>query len=312
MDRLKAMGVFVRVVEANSFAKAAETLSLPPAAVTAAVQNLEAYLGTKLLHRSTRRLSLTPDGADYFEQCLQILAVVEATEDRFRHQDEHNPKGKLRIDMPGTLGRNVLMPRIASFIGAYPELQLVMSLTDRLVDMTQEGIDCSLRVGALRDSSLIGKPISSMRFLTCATPGYLQQYGVPRSLEDLAAHRAIIHFSGRTGRAFDWDFQRDGEVTKVDMAGAISVDDADAHLTCGLQGLGLMQAARYMARPHLQSGALVEVLPEWEPLPMPVSLLYPRNRMGAPKVKLFAEWVDKLFRDHPEFGASAPCLAQPQ
>jgi LysR family transcriptional regulator for bpeEF and oprC len=305
MDRLKAMGIFVRVVEANSFAKAAETLSLAPAAVTAAVQHLEAYLGTKLLQRTTRRLSLTPDGADYFAQCVQILAVVEAAEDRFRHQDEHNPKGKLRLDMPGTLGRNVVIPQIAGFSNAYPDLQLVMSLTDRLVDMTQEGIDCAVRVGELRDSSLIGRPLGSMRFLTCASPGYLARYGVPHSIEDLATQRAIVHYSGRSGRAFDWDFQRDGEVIKVDMTGgAIAVDDADAHLMCGLQGLGLMQAARYMALPHVRSGALVEVLPAWEPLPLPISLLYPRNRMGAPKVKLFAEWVSALFDAHPDFGAA--------
>ncbi|MEO7493873.1 MAG: LysR family transcriptional regulator [Massilia sp.] len=303
MDRLKAMATFVRVVEANSFAKAAETLSLPPAAVTKTIQNLEAYLGTKLLQRSTRRLSLTPDGAEYFEKCTDILAIVEAAEIGFREQDLRRPKGKLRVDLPGAVGRGVVVPRIASFTSAYPELELVMSLTDRLVDVTGEGIDCAVRVGQLQDSSLVGRQIGSMRFVTCAAPSYLAQYGVPTSLEGLDAHRAIIHFSGRTGRAFDWDFQRDGQVIKRDMAGAIAVDDADAHISCGLQGLGLMQAARYQTRAHVESGALIEVLTEWEPVPMPVSLLYPRNRMALPKVRLFAEWVSALFRDHPDFGA---------
>lgn len=306
MDRLKAMATFVRVVEANSFAKAAETLSLPPAAVTKTIQNLESYLGTRLLQRSTRRLALTPDGAAYFEKCLDILAIVEAAELGFRQPGQGQPKGKLRIDLPGAVGRGVVVPAIGTFTAAYPGLELVMSLTDRLVDMTREGIDCAVRVGQLQDSALVGRQIGNMRFSTCAAPAYLARHGTPTSIDALDGHRAIIHFSGRTGRPFDWDFQRGGQVEKRDMRAAIAVDDADAHLACGLQGLGLMQAARYQTRRHVESGALVEVLVEWEPVPMPVSLLYPRNRMAVPKVRLFADWVGALFRDHPDFGMPAP------
>lgn len=297
MDRLKAMQTFVRIVEANSFTKAAETLNLPRAALTATMQNLEVFLGTKLLQRTTRRLSLTPDGADYFRQCVEILGAVDAAEAGFRGAGAGKPKGKLRIDLPGTLGRRLVLPRVAEFTAAYPEVELVLSLTDRIVDVVQEGIDCALRVGQLQDSSLVGRQIGSMRFLTCAAPAYLERHGVPRTLDDLRAHRGVIHFSGRTGRAFDWDFQVDGKVVKADMAGAISVNDADAYLSCALQGLGLAQVGAYQARPHLQAGELVEVLAGWPPTPMPISLLYPQGRMAAPKVRAFADWLTAIFQN---------------
>lgn len=304
MDRLKAMQTFVRIVEANSFSKAAETLDLQRASLTSTLQNLEAFLGTRLLQRSTRRLSLTPDGAEYFEKCIQILAAIEELENGFRDHSQKGPKGKLRLDMPGAVGRHVVLPRIAEFYDAYPDLELVMSLTDRLVDMTQEGVDCALRVGSLQDSSLVGRQIGSMQFVTCATPSYLKRYGTPRTIEELRQHRLVTHCSGRTGRAFDWDFQVDGKVVKAELSGIVSVNDADAHVTCGLQGLGLMQPARYQVREYLDRGDLVEVLPQWLPVPMPVSLLYPQNRKNVAKLRLFADWVEEIFRDHIDFRES--------
>jgi LysR family transcriptional regulator for bpeEF and oprC len=300
MDRLKAMQTFVRIVEANSFTKAAETLNLPRAALTATMQNLESFLGIKLLQRTTRRLSLTPDGADYFRQCVDILGAVDAAESAFRGTNAAKPKGKLRIDLPGTLGRRLVMPRIAEFQHAYPEIELVLSLTDRVVDVVQEGIDCALRVGHLQDSALVGRQIGQMRFVTCAAPAYLERHGVPRTLEELRTHRAVLHFSGRTGRAFDWDFQVDGRVAKVDMAGAISVNDADAYLICALQGLGLAQAGAYQVRGHLLAGELAEVLADWPPTPMPISLLYPQGRMAMPKVRVFADWIAGVFAEEPD------------
>ncbi|WP_436266432.1 LysR family transcriptional regulator [Pseudoduganella sp. LjRoot289] len=294
------MQTFVRIVEANSFTKAAETLNLPRASLTATMQNLEAFLGTRLLQRTTRRLSLTPDGADYFRQCVEILGAVDAAESAFRGPSAGRPKGKLRIDLPGTLGRRLVMPRIAEFTAAYPDVELVLSLTDRLVDVVQEGIDCALRVGQLQDSSLVGRQIGLMRFLTYASPAYLERYGEPRTLDELKAHRAVVHLSGRTGRAFDWDFQVDGRVVKVDMAGTISVNDADAYLLCALQGLGLAQTGAYQVRGHVRAGELVEVLSGWPPTPMPISLLYPQGRLATPKVRAFADWITAIFADEPD------------
>ena len=297
------MQVFVRIVEANSYTKAAETLDLPRAALTATIKKLEAFLGTQLLHRTTRRLSLTPDGADYFRKCLEILQAVEDAEGTFRGQHPGKPKGKLRVELPGAVGRNVVIPHIAGFCRDYPDIALVVSLNELVRDFRQEGLDCSLRVGELQDSAMIGRRLGTMTFLTCASPAYLAAHGVPRTLDDLSAHRGVMHFSGRTGRPFDWDFMSGGSVVIVEMRGAIAVTDPDAYISCALQGMGLIQAARYQVRHHLASGALVEVLADMPPAPMPISLLYPQGRMASPRLGVFAAWLAALFRDDPDLQA---------
>jgi LysR family transcriptional regulator for bpeEF and oprC len=264
------------------------------------MQNLEAFLGTQLLQRTTRRLSLTPDGAQYYKQCVEILSAIEAAELSFRGPDAKRPKGTLRVDMPGALGRHRVLPRIGEFHTAYPEVNLTLSLAERLVDITQEGIDCALRVGHLQDSSMIGRQIGTMRFVNCASPSYLERYGTPRKIEDLQAHRSVVHFSGRTGRAFDWELMVDGKVVKAEIGGPVAVNDADAYVCCALQGLGLVQSATYQVREHLESGALVQVLPESPPTPMPISLVYPQGRMAVPKLRVFADWLCALFSDDPD------------
>jgi LysR family transcriptional regulator for bpeEF and oprC len=305
VDKLKAMQTFVRIVEAHSFSKAAETLNLPRAALTATLKNLEAYLGVQLLTRTTRRLALTQDGADYFRQCIEILGAVDAAEASFRGPGALQPKGKLRIDLPAAVAHSLVMPHIGQFHGVYPDIELNISITDRLVDLTQEGIDCAVRVGQLQDSSLVGRQIGNMRFVTCATPAYLARRGTPRHIDELAGHASVVHFSGRTGRAFDWDFVVDGEVVKVAMHGPVAVNDAEANVCCALQHFGLAQLGTYQVRPHLDSGALVEVLADTPPTPMPMSLLYPQGRMAAPKVRAFADWVTGLFAANPDLQASA-------
>lgn len=303
MDKLRAMQVFVRIVEANSFTRAAETLGLPRAALTATIKNLEAYLGTTLLQRTTRKLALTPDGADYHAQCVQILDAVALAEQGFR-AGAGKPRGTLRVDLPDAVGRHVVLPHIAAFAEAWPELALTLSFSDRLVDLTQEGIDCALRVGDLQDSSLVGRQVGSMRFVTCAAPAYLERNGVPQGIDDLRHHQGIVHFSGRTGRPFDWDFLVDGELVKAQVPGRIAVDNADANVACALQGLGITQAARYQVRGYLARGELVALLADTPPAPMPVSLLYPRGRMAAPKLRVFAEWLTERLAAEPDL-----CLA---
>ncbi|WP_234484153.1 LysR family transcriptional regulator [Noviherbaspirillum pedocola] len=295
------MQTFVRIVEANSFSKAAETMNLPRASLTATMQNLEAYLGTRLLHRTTRRISLTPDGAGYYETCLRILGEIDEAENAFRAQAAHDPSGKLRLDLPGALGRNLVLPQLGRFMALYPRIELVLSLGDRLVDLTRQGVDCAVRVGSLQDSSLVGRQIGSMQFATCAAPSYLQRHGTPVGLDDLERHVAVVHLSGRTGRGLDMDFVVDGKVVPVKMNGRIAVDDADAYVSCGLQGLGLIQAARYQVAAHLASGALAEVLPQWRPAAMPVSLIYPQGRSSAPRVRAFIAWISEVFHQHPDF-----------
>jgi len=310
VDKLKAMHAFVRIVEANSFSKAAETLSLPRAALTATLKNLEAYLGVQLLQRTTRRLSLTQDGAVYFKHCVDILGAVDTAEALFRGPGAPSLRGKLRIDLPSALAHQMVLPRLAEFYAAYPDIELNIGMSDRLADLTQEGIDCAVRVGQLQDSALVGRQIANMRFVTCATPTYLKAHGTPRSIDDLKQHACIVHFSGRTGRAFDWDFIVGNEIVKVTMHGPVAVSDAQANVACALQHLGLAQLGAYQVRAHLDSGALAEVLPDTPPTPMPISLLYPQGRMGSPKVRAFADWVTGLFADDPDL--QAPAVMQPR
>ncbi|MFL9865534.1 LysR family transcriptional regulator [Paraburkholderia fungorum] len=294
MDRLQAMQVFTRVVDTNSFTRAAETLDLPRASVTTIIQNLEAFLGTRLMHRTTRRLSLTPDGAAYYERCVRILADVEETEASFQSGNK-KPHGKLRIDMPGSIGRLLVIPSLCEFHTRYPDIDLQLGLTDRPVDLLQEGVDCVVRVGALQDSSLVARRIGLFEGVTCAAPDYIERAGMPASLEDLDNHKAVNYFSSRTGRTIDWAFMVDGKEIEVKMKGIVSVNDADAYVTCGLEGFGLIQPALFMVLPHLRSGQLVEVLPELKPLPMPISAVYPHSRHLSPKVRVFVDWIAELF-----------------
>jgi LysR family transcriptional regulator for bpeEF and oprC len=294
MDRLQAMQVFTRVVDTNSFTRAAETLDMPRASVTTIIQNLEAFLGTRLMHRTTRRLSLTPDGAAYYERCVRILADVEETEAAFQNGSK-KPHGKLRIDMPGSIGRLLVIPSLCEFRQRYPDIDLQLGLTDRPVDLLQEGVDCVIRVGALQDSSLVARRIGLFEGVTCAAPAYIQRHGMPKSLEDLEQHRAVNYFSSRTGRVMDWAFLVDGKEIEVKMQAAVSVNDADAYVTCGLEGFGLIQPARYQVLPYLKSGELVEVLPDEKPLPMPISVVYPHSRHLSPKVRVFVDWIAEVF-----------------
>jgi LysR family transcriptional regulator for bpeEF and oprC len=310
MDRFQAMQVFTRVVDANSFTRAAETLGLPRATVTTIIQNLEALLQVRLLNRTTRRISLTPDGAAYYEHCARILAEVEETEASFRDA-ARGPKGRLRIDVPPPIGRLILIPHLCDFSSRYPDVELVIGMGDRAVDLVREAVDCVIRVGELQDSTLVARRIGTFQSITCGAPDYLERYGTPHSIDDLQQHQAVHYFSTRTGRTIDWDFIVDGVFTPVKMAGKVSVNDAEAYLDCALQGFGLIQLPLLMALPHLESGALKEVLPHLTPSPMPISVAYLQNRHLSPKVRAFVDWVADLFGTCPLLGgqreSSPPC-----
>ena len=300
MDKVKAMQTFVRIVEANSFTRAAASLDLPRASLTATLQNLERYLGAQLIQRTTRRLSLTPEGERYYHHCSAILAAIDSAESDFLGDQAGRMAGRLRIDLPGALGRAIVLPRIGEFRQAYPALDLTISLGDRLVDLTAEGIDCALRVGDLPDSSLVARRIGLMRFVIAATPDYLARRGVPATVDALGQHDAVVHFSGRTGRAFEWALAGEGGAAHVAINGGIAVNDAEANLLCALQGLGLAQLARYQVREHVAQGALTVVLPDMCPTPMPVSLLYPRGRIANPRLQAFATWLAGVFEADPD------------
>ncbi|MDQ8024224.1 MAG: LysR family transcriptional regulator [Moraxellaceae bacterium] len=298
MDRFQAMQVFTRVVDANSFTAAADSLGLPRTTVTTTIQALEKRLNVRLLNRTTRRLSLTPDGASYYDRCVRILADLEDTEATFLDVNR-GPRGRLRIDVPPTIGRQILVPYLCEFHTKYPDLELVIGMSDRPVDMVREAVDCVIRVGELQDSSMVARRIGTFQGVTCASPAYIARHGLPKTIEDLQQHKAVNYFSSRTGRTIDWDFVIDGEVVEVKMQGVVSVNDGDAYITCGVKGFGLIQPPRYMVSDQLASGELVEVLPQWTPSPMPISAVYLHNRHLSPKVRVFVDWVAELFQQCP-------------
>ncbi|KVO56816.1 LysR family transcriptional regulator [Burkholderia ubonensis] len=298
MDIVQAMRVFARVVETKSFTRAADTLEMPRGRVTVTVQSLEAHLKTRLLQRTTRSLNLTADGAAYYERCVRLLADLDDLENSFLGK-ERAPRGKLRVDMPGALGRMVVMPALSDFNDRYPEIELMLGLGDKPLDLIQEGVDCVLRVGMLQDSSLVARRVGVYQGITVASPTYLERAGTPQTLDDLANHRAVNYYWSRTSRIAPLTFEVDGEVVEIKMRGAIAVNDFEAWTVGALKGLGIAQSAHFLARPHLESGALVEILSQWKPPPLPISAVYPHNRHLSATVRAFIEWVAELFRDIP-------------
>lgn len=297
MDKLHAMRVFVRVVETNSFSKAADTLSLPRASVTTTIQNLEAALGVRLLQRTTRKLSLTLDGAAYLDGARRILTDVDEIEASFSSARQ-TPRGRLRVDMPGALGRLIIIPSIQEFHARYPDVEIMIGLGDRPIDLIEEAVDCVLRIGDLPDSSLIARRVGAFQMATVASPDYLARHGTPKTLAELERFTAVNYFL-RNGRVHELCFEKDGVTHEIPMRGSVSVNDSDAYVTCALEGLGIAQTARFMVLPHLRDGSLVEILHDWRPPTMTISALYPHNRHLAPKVRAFVDWAASLFERCP-------------
>jgi LysR family transcriptional regulator for bpeEF and oprC len=288
------MRVFIRVVDTNSFTRAAESLGMPRATVSTTIQQLEALLGVQLLARTTRRLNLTADGAICYERCMRILADIEELETGFR-ESEDQLRGRLRIEMPDTVATALVVPALPDFHERYPHIELSLGISNRTIDLVGESVDCSVQLGDLPDSGLVARRLGSFEHVTCASPDYLDLHGTPASLDDLAGHVAVNCVSERTGRPCDFDFEVDGRAVSVKMAGFVQVTDEHAYLACGLQGLGLIQPPRIAALPYLRSGQLREVLPQWKSMPMKVSVSFLKSRQSAPLVRVFVDWLAELF-----------------
>ncbi len=229
MDKLQAMTTFVRVVEAQSFSKAAETLSMPRSSVTTMIKNLERHLGTALLRRSTRRLSLTDAGECYYASCRAILSDIAQAESGLS-TDATVPRGRVRADMPGVIGRAIVLPRLREFEQRFPGIELVLGLSDRPADLIYDGIDCVIRTGELTDSTLIARRLGQLGWLTCASPRYLKEHGEPDTVTALSAHRAINYISNATGRPLDWRFNVEGENLTMTMQSRFAVNETEAYL----------------------------------------------------------------------------------
>ncbi|MCJ9724756.1 LysR family transcriptional regulator [Agrobacterium sp. SHOUNA12C] len=295
MDRIDLFRTFTRVVECASFTRAADTLGLPRSSVSAAVIDLESRVGARLLHRTTRRVAPTQDGAAFYERCLRLIADVEETEGLFR-QASVGPTGMLRIDVPGRIGRLVIAPALPEFLARHPKLDIELRTTDRAVNLVEESVDCVLRVGPLGDSSLIARKIGDLPLINVASPGYLSDHGTPEQPEDLGTHFAVNYASPSTGRVEDWEWVEDGEVRMLLMRTRVTVNSAEAYIACCLAGLGLIQIPAYDVRGHLDAGELVEVMSDHRAAPMPIALVYPHRQHLSRRLQVFAEWLDGLLR----------------
>ncbi|MBB6483983.1 LysR family transcriptional regulator [Rhizobium lusitanum] len=292
MDRFDAMRVFCRVVERRSFTLAADDTGLPRSTVTDAIKQLEARLGIRLLQRTTRHVSPTLDGEAYYQRCLRILSDIEDAEGAFAGA---KPKGVLRVDVHGTLARHFVLPNLPSFLETYPDIELQITEGDRFVDLIREGIDCVLRVGTLQDSDMIGRRVAMLEEVTLAAPAYVERFGTPAHPDRLDGHRMVGFRSSATGGLLPLEFQIDGAVREITLPATISVNAAESYFAAAILGLGLIQVPRYHAEEALRSGELLHVLPNYPPTPTPVSMLYPRSRQLSPRVRVFIDWLVKVF-----------------
>jgi len=295
VDRIELFRIFTRVVDCASFTRAADQLGLPRSSVSAAVAELEGRLGTRLLHRTTRKVGVTEDGAMFYRRCLRLIADVEETERLF--EPSAQPSGKLRIDVPGRVGRLVIAPALPQFLARYPQIDIHLGATDRMVDLVEENVDCALRVGPLTDSGLIARPIGELTLINVASPDYLAAHGTPTTPADLTVHAAVHYASPSSGRTETWDYVDDGEVHSVALTGRVTVNNAEAYIACCLAGLGLIQIPAYDVKSHLDAGELVEVLPRHRAPPLPMTLLYPHRQHLSRRLQVFADWLEALLKD---------------
>lgn len=293
MDKLLAMEVFVQVVDSGGFTRAAESLQMPKATVSTLIRNLETALKAKLLNRTTRQVSVTADGAAYYERCLRILADVRDTEESLSHT-QASPSGRLRIDIPTGLVR-IIVGALPDFFKKYPGIRVDLGCGDRPVELIEEGVDCAVRGGALADSTLIARRVGVVGFVTCATPAYLARFGRPSHPRELNDHQCVNYFSSKTGRIFEWDFSKDGERIQLPLTGHIAVNNSDAHLTAGLAGLGIIQLPLFSLSNYFETGLLEVILQDWKSDSFPLNVVYPQNRHLSAKVRVFVEWIAELF-----------------
>jgi DNA-binding transcriptional LysR family regulator len=294
-NQIQAMRVFVRVVEAGTFTKAADSLRTPKATVTKLVQGLESHLRIKLLNRTTRRVTVTPDGSAYYQQVVRLLGDLEDIESSITHAQE-KPRGRLRIDAGAAVTTYVILPALPEFLAKYPDIAVECGVSDRPADLIGDNVDCVIRGGPLLEPALVARHIGDMRWMTCATAEYFAKHGRPTDPTDLESGHVLAAYAfPRSGRLRPLLFERDGKRVEVRANPRIVVNDSAAHLASLRAGLGLGQLISFMVSASGASRTLVPVLEDWQPAPLPVHVLYPANRHLSTKVRVFVEWAAEVF-----------------
>lgn len=296
MDKLQAMQAFIRVVDAGTFTKAADVMQLPKPTVTRLVQTLEASLQTKLLNRTTRRVTLTTDGAAYYERATRLIGEFDELESSMTRA-KASPRGRLRIDVGSTVAQLLLIPALPDFHARYPDIVIDLGVSDRPVDLVAENVDCVLRGGDIHDQSLVARRIGEFHTVLCASPEYLRRHGVPQHPLDLdgGEHKVVNYFSHRTGRPFPFVFRRGEETLEIEARHTLSVNDSNANLAAALAGLGLARLSTFMAKGPIDAGQLQPVLLDWCSETIPIHVVYAPNRHLSAKLRVFVDWVADLF-----------------
>jgi LysR family transcriptional regulator for bpeEF and oprC len=297
IDKFQAMQVFVRVVETGGITHAADSLRIPKATATTLIQKLEAALGVKLLNRTTRRVSVTPDGAAYYERCVAILAQVRESEELLT-QHHSTPRGRLRVDAPTLIARSVIVPALPQFFAKYPDIDLALSSSERRADLVEEGIDCALWSGELEESNLVARRVGFLYFATCAAPSYLARHGQPAHPDELSKHRCINHFSPRTDKVAEWVFTKGSTRIQSSFAGHIALDDENSYVAAAEAGLGIAQIPAFVLKESMEHRTLELVLGDWFPEPSPLYVVYPQNRHLSSKIRVFVDWMAGLLGEH--------------
>ena len=297
---LEPILIFLTVADMGSFTRAADSLGIQKGRASTAVRKLEDNLGVRLLHRTTRSVQLTEDGRAFHARARDLLAEVDDLHAMFA-DDRVALRGRLRVDLPTEVARTTIVPVLPDFLTAHTELELELSSTDRQVDLVQEGFDCVLRLGPIRDETLIARPLGKLRMVNAASPAYLARHGVPRSLEHLQRqnHRTI-HFSTVLGaRPHGWEYPNGDGYATLQLPGALHVNSAQTYEAAALAGLGLIQAPLMGIGQYLESGALVEIIPDLRRRPVDVSLVVAHRRNLSRRVRAFMKWIEDVL---------APCL----
>ncbi|KRC23890.1 LysR family transcriptional regulator [Acidovorax sp. Root217] len=294
MDQIQAMRIFVRVVEAGTFTRAADSLSLPKATVTKHVQALEERLRVKLLNRTTRRVTVTADGAAYYERTIRLLTDLDDIEASMTNA-RSNPRGRLRIDVGTSMAQLLILPNLAEFHARYPDIQVDLGVSDRMVDLISDNVDCVIRGGELTDQSLVARRIGNLEFITVASPEYLERHGTPtHPLEIEEKHSIVVYFSPQSGRHYPLEFRKGEESVDITGPYQVSVNETNAYVTAVVSGLGIGQITSFQATRHFESGTLVRLLPEWTQALLPIYVVYPPNRHLSAKVRAFVDWTAEL------------------
>ncbi len=295
MDQLLALRVFARIADTGTFIRAAESLKLPPSTATKLIKELESHVGVKLLHRTTRKVSVTPEGAAYYERAVRVLGDVDDM-DGFVANQRTQPKGQLRIDVPSILANTILVPALHTFRSRYPDIEVSLGVSDRNIDLIGDGVDCVIRGNPLPVSSLIARRIAELDYVTCASPSYVKGYGAPSHPRQLEQRHVIYAYSSPlTGKTSALLFNRGGEEIKIEGRSMVTVNESTAHVTGLLAGLGVGQTFKYFAAPHFKTGALRPLLKSWRRPRHPIHVMYPPNRHLNAKVRVFVDWAVEIF-----------------